>query len=962
MRRRCVHAARQVRRAQAQVRQGCHDEALDMYLAILSRHPADVRCRAPIAQAAAFLAFDLGCFTLAQHLAGAAFDEINQWPVPRRRRAMALLTIGRSEVRLGEEEAAYTLSDEDLPGGWPWTLRPQVRAVRAELTARTGGGDTAGEPSPAEAEKRYRRLGRRLGRRTRAVRQVGYAQALLAAGEPEWAAAHFAAAAAMLSRCRPVTRWVDHGLAPGREPAQRAWLAWAHAVTGKLHGPEHLAQPDAAACLGAIDVLNRLGHHPAAAHAAAELAGKANQAELHDLATAAVERVAGRRSDRICWYVDGTLVSRWADSIAGILRVVRATSPEATTGDIGWLTAASGARVLNEIETTYTALRDVDQENFALTGALAYRNLAVDIDRIGLPRLALAASEREVAILRGLIDAAGDDAREELAWALRRHAICLTDAGATEGVAAAWAEAADLHFLFGHVKAVTLAHQRLTDFHVAAGEWRDAASAATLGASRVAALAGEPPLPAIDSALAEIEARAFERNLTATLEELSGERLELSALMAAWDPETYAASHVHLLVGRSGRTDLLADERRGDLRSGVAAARRLAAAQHPEGGDLLAEVLTASATFALDHGRPNEALTCTDDVIARHRAAIAAGHPRQSDLVATMMRRERCLAAMGRHGERATSLTDAYAAVREWRVLRRDLHTEVADIAGRLWDIDAAELAVQVLSDALTWNQVSDFVRVAQFAQRGLYLAHLRRPNEALRDLDAATQLDGDAEWLARQRGRVLSLIGRCREAREVFVRLSISHPDDPYPRRMLGLIRFDSGDAEGAVDDLLEAVRLGPASAASRIALAYAYLAVGDLDAALRHGHLAADLADTDAEAHYAYGLALRIYGDDAGSHAELAHAIALMDPGESPLAGGRYAYRAIFEAARGHGRAAVDQLYRGIRIGLTPEMVAYLRTQLRVLDTHLPDTADACAAMRVAIGPVSSPGWPEG
>jgi len=257
MRRRCVHAARQVRLAQAQVRQGCHDEALDTYLAILSLHPVGERCRAPIAQAAAYLAFDLGCFALAQRLAGAAFDETNQWPVPRRRRAAALLTIGYGEVRLGDEEAASSLSSADLPGGWPRTLRPQVRAAQAELAAHIGSGDTTGEPSPAEAEKRYRMLGKRVGRRTSAIRQVGYAEALLAAGEPEWAAAHFAAAAATLSRCRLVTRWVGHGLAPGRQRAQRTCLAWAHAVTGKLHGSADLAQHDATACLSAFDLLRR---------------------------------------------------------------------------------------------------------------------------------------------------------------------------------------------------------------------------------------------------------------------------------------------------------------------------------------------------------------------------------------------------------------------------------------------------------------------------------------------------------------------------------------------------------------------------------------------------------------------------------------------------------------------------------------------------------------------------------
>ena len=949
--RRCAHAAEQIRHAQAQVRKWRHYEALDTYLTILSRHPVGERCRAPIAQAAADLAFDLGCFTLAQRLAGASFDETNQWPVPRRRRAAAWLTIGRTEAWLGEEEAASTLSGAELPGRWPWTRRPLVLFARAELAAHTDSSDTAGEPSPAEAEKRYRSLVRRLGRRTCAIHQVEYAGALLTAGQPEWAAAHFAAAAARLSRCRGVRRWLKRGVAPGSQHAQQVCLAWARAVAGQLHDPADLAPHAATACLRAIDVLHSLGYHPTAARAAAHLGDKAHRAGQDETVAAAIERVTARRCDSICWYGDHTLVSQWADSVADVRRLMMAMSPETAVGDIGWLTMESGARVLNAIETTYTALRNIDAENFEATAMLACRNLAIDIDRIGLPRLALAASECEVAILRNLVDEHGDGAREELAWALRRHAICLTDACVTDGVVATWTEAADLHFRFGHVEATALAHRRLTDFHIAAGDWRAAASATTLGASHVAAMTGEPPLPAIDEALSEIEVRAFERNLTTTVEEFSGERLELGALMAAWDPDTYTVPYIHRLIGRANRNNLPADERAHALNAAVVAARGLAASQRSEGDELLTHALTVSATFALGHGLPSEALAHTDEVIARHRAAIAAGRSRHHDLAAALMRRERCLEALGHHGERATSLTEAYAAVWEGHALGCDPQTDVVDIAARLWDIDAVDLAMQVLSDALTWNRVNDDDRAHQYARRALYLARLRRPDEALRDLDAAAQLVGDGAWLAPRRGRVLSLIGRRREACEVFAGLMTSRPYDPYVRRMLGLIRLDSGDPEGAVGDLLEAVRLGPASSANRIALAYAYLATGELDQALRHGHLAADLADADAEAHYVYGVALRIYGDHASGDAELAHAVALMVAGESPLAGDRYAYRATFEAARGRGHDAVDQLRRGTRIGLTPEMAGYLHTQLRVLETCLPDTADACAAMRAAI-----------
>jgi tetratricopeptide (TPR) repeat protein len=951
MRRRCTHAAEHIRLAQSQVHKGRHDEALDTYLTILSRHPAGKRCRAQIAQAAAELAFDLGCFLLAQRLAGAAFDETNQWPVPRRRRAAAWLTIGRTEAWLGEEEASSTLSGAEFPGGWPWTLRPQVRVARAELAACTGSSDTAGEPSPAEAKKRYRSLARRLGHRTPAVHQVGYARALVAAGEPEWAAAHFAAAAARLSRRRGVRRWVKRGLAPVSQHAQQVCLAWARAVTGKLHDPADLAPHDTAACLRAIDVLHRLGHHPAAARAAAHLGAKAQGAGQYALVAAAVERAAARPSDSICWYVDHTLVSQWADSVANVQRLMTAMSPETDVGDIGWLTEESGARVLNAIETTYTALRGVDTENFEATDVLAYQNLAIDIDRIGLPRLALAASAREVAILRDLVDAHGDDMREELAWALRRRAICLSDAHVTDGVAATWTEAADLHFRFGHVKAVALAHQRLTDFHVATGDWRAAASATTLGASRVAAMTGDPPLPAIDGALSEIEARAFERNLMDTAEEFSSERLELGALMATWDPDTYTAPYIQRLIGRGNRHDLPADERGDALRAAVAAARGLIRSQGPEGDELLTNALTVSATFALGHGLPDEALANTDEIIARDRAAIAGGRSRHHDLVDALMRRDSCLEALGRQDERATTLTDAYAAAREGHAVGYDAQTEALDIAVRLWDIDAVDLAMQVLSDALTWDRVNDDDRARQYARRALYLAHLRRPDETLRDLDAAAQLAGDGAWLVLRRGRILSLIGRRREAREVFAGLVASRPFDPYVRRMLGLMRLDSGDHEGAVGDLLEAVRLSPDGAANRIALAYACLATGEFDEALRHGHLAADLADADAEAHYVYGVALRTYGDHAAGDAELAHAVALVVVGESPLAGDRYAYRAIFEAARGCGRDAVDQLRCGTRIGLTPEMAGYMRTQLRVLETCLPDVADACAGMREVI-----------
>jgi tetratricopeptide (TPR) repeat protein len=932
------------------MRNGRHDEALETYLTILSHHPVGERCRAPIAQAAADLAFDLGCFTLAQRLAGAAFDETNQWPVPRRRRAVAWLTIGRTEAWLGEEEAPGTLSGTDIPGGWPWTIRPLVRVARVELAARTGNSGTIGEPSPAAAAKRYRTLVRCLRRRPRAIHQVGYAGALLAAEQPGWAAAHFTAAAETLSQSRVVRRWVKNSIAPGSQRAQQVCLAWALAVTGELQGLD-LAPHAAAVCLRAIDLLNRLGYQPAAAQAAACLGGKANRAGEGETVAAAVERIAARRSDSICWYLDGRLVKQWASAVAEAQNLTTVVSPETAVGDIGWLTVESGTRVLNAIETTYTALRDIDAENFEATNVLAYQTLAIEIDRIGLPRLALAASEREVAILRDLVDTHGDDFREELAWGLRRHAICLADACVTEGITATWTEAADLHFRFGHVKAVTLAHQQLTDFHVAAGDWRAAASTTTLGASRVAAMTGEPPLPAVDAALSEIEAKAFEQNLTATVEEFSGERLELAELMAAWNPGVYTAPYIRQLIGRANKVELPTDERSDVLDAAVAAARDFVASQAPEADELLTSALMLSAAFALDHRQPSEALAHTDEVIARHRAAITPGRLRHDGLVAALMRRERCLEALGRHDERVASLTDAYAALRDEHMLGHDPETDVTDIATRLWDIDAVGPAMQVLSDALTWGGVNDEDRAYQHAQRALYFARMHRPDEALRDMDAADRLSDDGAWLARCRGRILSLVGRRREAREMFAGLVASDPHDPYLRRMLGLMKLDLGDEQGAAGDLLEAVRLGPDSAANRIALTYVYFATGEFDEALRHGHLAADLADDDAEAHYVYGVALRVYGDHSSGDAELAHAVALMDAGLSVLAGDRYACRATFEAARGRRRDAVDELRRGTRIGLTPEVVGYMHTQLKILEACLPDAADACAAMRAAI-----------
>jgi hypothetical protein len=783
-----------------------------------------------------------------------------------------------------------------------------------------------------------------MRRRTRAVRQVSYAEALLAAERPGWAAAHFAAAAETLSRSPAVRRWVKRDLVPDRRRGQQVCLAWAFAVTGELSGP-YLA-PHAAMCSRAINLLCRLGQRPAAARAAAQLSGLSRTAEDEALAAA-----VGQRSDSICWYLDEELVKKWADAVTEIRKLATAASPESDVADIGWLTAESGAQVLNAIETTYTALRDIDDENFEATNLAAYKTLAVHIDRIGLPRLALAASECEVALLRKLIDAFGDDAQEELAWALRRHAFCLADAGVTDRIAAAWTEAADLLFRFGHVDAVAFAHRKLTDFHIVADDWQAAASATTLGASRVAAMNGEPPLPAIDAALSEIEARAFQRNLTATVEELSGDRLELAALMAAWEPDTYTVPYVNRLIGRANRRDLDAREGGDALDTAVATARALAVSQRSEESELLTRTLSASASFAMDHDQPGEALVHIDGVIALYRAAIAADQLRHDDLAAALLQRDRCLEALGRREERATTLAEAYAAVSAERRLGRSPQTNLADIAARLWDIDEVDLAIDVLSDALIWARVGDDDRARQHADRAYYFALLRRPNEALRDIDAAARLAGGAAWLTSRRGLVLVLIGRRREAQEVFAGLVTTRPHDSYVRRMLGLTRLDAGDHEAAVRDSLEAVRLRPANAANREVLAYGYLATGEFDDALRHGHLAADLADDDAGAHYAYGVALRVYGDHAGGDAELARAVALTVPGESPLAGDRYAYRAMYEAARGRRSEAVDQLRRGLRGGLTPFLLGHVYTQVAILEACLPDTADACAAMRAAL-----------
>ncbi len=950
MNRKCAHAAEQVRLARTQVREGRYDEALGTYLAILARHPVGARCRGPIAQAAADLAFDLSCLALAQRLAGAAFDEFNRWPVPRRRRARAVLMMGRTSP--SQDEARQILSGTDLPGGWPWLLRRQVRVARAELAAPTAGADTDGAPSPAAARRRYRRLIPRMRRRTRAVRQMRYAQALLAAERPEWAAAHSAAAADTLSRSRAVRRWVKRGLVPDRRRGQQVCLSWALAVTGELSGPD--PAPHAALCPRAIDLLYRLGHGPAAARSAAQF-GELSRAAQDEAMPAAV----GQRSDSICWYLDEDLVQRWADAVTEIRKLVTEASPESDVADIGWLTGESGAQVLSTIETTYTALHDIDPENFEYTNLAAYKTLAIYIDRIGLPHLALEASEREVNLLRKLIDVHGDNAREELAWALRRHAFCLADADAdahdgtdADGrIAAAWTEAADLLFRFADAEAVAFAHQKLTDLHIAADDWQAAASAAMLGASRVAAMTGQPPLPAFDAALGELESRAFQRTLTTTGEELSSDRLELAALMAAWDPDTYTAPYIDRLIGRANRRDLDARESSAALDTAVAAARALAESQRSEHSELLTRTLSAAASFALDHDQPAAALAQIDAVLALHRAAIAADQLRHDDLAAALLRRDRCLEALGRREDRATTLADAYAAVSAERRLGRHPRTNLADIAERLWDIDEVDLAIDVLSDSLLWARLSDDDRARQHADRAYYFALLRRPEEALRDLEAAARLAGEAAWLASQRGLVLVLIGRPQEALEVFSALATSRPHDSYVRRMLGLIRLDAGEPEASVRDSLEAVRLRPASAVNREVLAYGYLATGEIDEALRHGHLAADLADDEAGGHYAYGVALRSYGDHADGDAELARAIALTVPGASPLAGDRYAYQAIYQAARGHRSEAVDQLRRGLRIGLTPFLLGHVHTQLAILAACLPDTTDACAAMRAAL-----------
>ncbi|MBY0374623.1 MAG: tetratricopeptide repeat protein [Bryobacteraceae bacterium] len=133
-------------------------------------------------------------------------------------------------------------------------------------------------------------------------------------------------------------------------------------------------------------------------------------------------------------------------------------------------------------------------------------------------------------------------------------------------------------------------------------------------------------------------------------------------------------------------------------------------------------------------------------------------------------------------------------------------------------------------------------------------LVSLKRAEEALKAYERAIGLDAAYEEAIFEAAAMMEGLGKKQEAIALWKR----YPDNPTARERMGVLQLETGDVDGAIVNLEEAVKRSPA-AANRVALANAYLAKGQPDKAVPYVELALKEVPEDAAVRMTYGRLLR-------------------------------------------------------------------------------------------------------
>ncbi|MBW3534623.1 MAG: tetratricopeptide repeat protein [Gemmatimonadetes bacterium] len=115
----------------------------------------------------------------------------------------------------------------------------------------------------------------------------------------------------------------------------------------------------------------------------------------------------------------------------------------------------------------------------------------------------------------------------------------------------------------------------------------------------------------------------------------------------------------------------------------------------------------------------------------------------------------------------------------------------------------------------------------------GAYLAREGMTEDALRELDAAVELDPDDGAIQYERGVALALSERYSDAVDAFFRATELDPDDAWARLVLGLALVEDGRPEEAAGELERGARDSPEDLEAQILAALAAAAAGYEDRA---------------------------------------------------------------------------------------------------------------------------------
>ncbi|MFL6110546.1 MAG: hypothetical protein ACJ786_04235 [Catenulispora sp.] len=894
---RCRHGGETLKRARRLREVGRFAAALDDYLDVLADHPVETFCRRPILMEAAWLAYDLGCIELASAYADAAYQEA----VLRRAEASALLILALVDARKGRREQAQRHLGEARTGArWSRSLRRRIGHGAVAIAVLADDTQRFDQQAP--------RGGSRL---ERALARLAYASALETRQHTDEAAKQFAQARTEFERLRPVRALRRCG----RPSARRyrnvlAELGWAGAVAGQgssAQGAELAATTLAAR--GLTDQAMRLN---------ASLPAET------------------RHNPSLCWYADATVVKHWSELVGG--------DPNRS-----WLTPEDAEALVTRLIEVFGRLRTTDPVQFTFGDRITTRTLALYGDRMGYPRLALEASRAELRLARTCAGTENELKWEQLAWVLRRQAVCLGDVGEVDGQIALLTEAAELYCendpgAIGRDEVQRLG-EKIVSLHLRDGDWAGAAAGTVTTQRRLASMTDSDPLPGIATALGKLHAKALNYASPGVVRSLVTERTEILRILARRDPRAFLAEHVDQLLAEV-RSQPPATAPAWEV---LEFARSLTREPRDRYAVLMVRILCEVARTKLPD-RPDEALALLDDAIAigplplEGAAEEAEAHRLRAASLGRLCRETQRVDALQREAE--VILRNADSAVQAQRLLV---------IEDALWGGDRIDAALALLDEAID--------AVTGDAGGLLRLRRAERRSELLRDAEAREDLAVVTERHHRLAARCRATYGlvhwraeRRDEAITAFDDALTLHAEQHYARHMRGVIRGLLGDSGGALCDLKVAASLRPGSWTTRAAWSLTYLDLMDNDASVREGHLAVDLCPQEAATHAAYGLALLAAGYRSEARNELGSAVAMHRASIGDT--GQRETRNVGQAAAllnlPHLLVALgdtNEASRTMRAALATRPPPYLvwetATRLRHLAVTLPETAAGCAAI---------------